>query len=101
MHEVLRRLAAGHLIQAAKAAEQIDLRNMDGVVARVVKDLSILVVTQPHNWPHGSGISVRTIVVQELERLIRRGRLALVLNRFNTLVLEPREEVLCQVSRIS
>ena len=95
--ETLEAVAAGLLMDLVTQARGVDLADADSVVTQAVKELGMIVITQPERWPHGSGVKLRPLVTGQLGRLLRRGRLTVECDR-PFLYLKPHPERLTLVA---
>lgn len=78
---ILEDVAEGLLIGLALKMDGVDLENVAMLVTRVSEELVTIMRTHPKKWPKPSDVPLRTIVVKELGRLLRQGRLTIECDR--------------------
>ena len=96
----LQEIASGFLQDMIKDADGVDLVDLDALLTHIHGQLLKLVATQPKRWPKQVEQQLGPLVVEELNRLLRRRQLIIVGDRTFLYVKVHEDELRLVHSRL-
>jgi len=77
----LPQIAEDTLLATVQACNGFDVAEVDSLITHVISEMTAIVVLNEQRWPQGTGEKLGPIIVNELNRLLRQGKLMIGADR--------------------